>query len=472
MLQLGKIFSRFLNKSPVSVMVRALLEHALAPPALDALFARVAKVQYTRELLFSSLIDLMSLVVCKVQPSIHAAYQAQDDIPVSVASVYNKLNGLETAVSEALVGYSCGRLLPVLAALDAPLPDPLPGYPLRILDGNHLPATQHRIAELRTMRAGALPGHSLVVYDPQQGLVRSVFCCEDGHAQERSLLPRVLLDVRTGEVWVADRNFCTTDFLFGIARRRKAFFVIRQHGSTLRGKRLLGKRRYRGKTKSGEVYEQRMELDSEDGSPPLVVRRITICLFEPTRDGDREIHILTNLPRGGKRGVSAVQVAEVYSGRWRIETAFQEVEAFLASELNTLGYPKAGLFGFCVALVAYNVLAVVRASLRCVHGVDLISEQVSGYYLANEVRRVYEGMMIAIEAGHWEQFANCTAEELAACLRQLAAQVRLAAFQKHPRGPKKPKPKKASGYKLKHVATAKVLAERKNRPKSRSGNSP
>ena len=47
---------------------------------------------------------------------------------------------------------------------------------------------------------------------------------------------------------------------------------------------------------------------------------------------------------------------------------FQELEAHLHSEINSLGYPKAALFGFCVALVTYNVLAVVKAALRRVHG--------------------------------------------------------------------------------------------------------
>jgi IS4 transposase len=472
MSQLTKIFTPFLNKSPVCVMTRALLEHALDPRALDDLFARVADAQYTRELLFSSAVDLMTLVVCKVQPSLHAAYQdCRDDLTVSVTSVYNKLNGLETAVSEALVRHSADRLAPVLDALNAPLPPPLPGYDTRILDGNHLPATQHRIAELRTLRAGALPGQALVVFDPSAGLVRDVFCCEDGHAQERASLQRVLDSVGPGQVWVADRNFCTTGFLFGIDRRG-GFFVIRQHGSTLNGKRLLGQRRRRGTTKTGVVYEQRLELDSDDGSPPLVVRRITLCLFEPTRDGDTQIHILTNLPAGGKHGVSAVHVAVVYGGRWTIETAFQAVEALLASELNTLGYPRAGLFAFCVALVAYNVLAVVQASLRRVHGVERVRDEVSGFYLANEVRRVYGGMLIAIPAEHWEAFATWTAAALAEWLQGLAGCVRLSAFRKHPRGPKKPKPKKQSGYKQKHVSTAKILAARKQAVKKRSVKSP
>ena len=108
----------------------------------------------------------------------------------------------------------------------------LPGYRVKILDGNHLAGTEHRLKELRTIGAGALPGKALVVLDPQAMLVTDVFPCEDGHAQERSLLGSVLETIRPGEVWIADRNFCTTDFLFGIARR-DGCFVIRQHGATL-----------------------------------------------------------------------------------------------------------------------------------------------------------------------------------------------------------------------------------------------
>ena len=82
---LGQVFERFVKESPVSVMVRGLLEKALCPQTLDELFERSAKTQYTRELLFSTIVNLMSLVVCGVHPSVHAAYQASsEEISVSV----------------------------------------------------------------------------------------------------------------------------------------------------------------------------------------------------------------------------------------------------------------------------------------------------------------------------------------------------------------------------------------------------
>ena len=59
-------------------------------------------------------------------------------------------------------------------------------------------------------------------------------------------------------------------------------------------------------------------------------------------------------------------LAQLYGKRWTLETAFAELTCHLCCEVNTLGYPKAALFGFCVAVAAYNALAVVKAALRSV----------------------------------------------------------------------------------------------------------
>ena len=209
------------------------------------------------------------------------------------------------------------------------------------------------------MRTGALPGQALVVLDPSLMLVTDVILCEDGHAQERSLLDQVLELVRAKDVWIDDRNFCTTSFLFGIARR-EAFFVVRQHASTLHWE-FTGKKRACGRIETGKVFEQTVRLSNPDTGEILFARRITVALDKPTRDGDGEIHILTNLP---KKVARAKTVADLYRKRWTIETAFQELEATLDGEINTLGYPKAALFAFCVALVSYNLMSVIKAALR------------------------------------------------------------------------------------------------------------
>jgi hypothetical protein len=454
---LDDVFERFAEQSPVTVMARAALEHALNPGAIDALFEKAAERQYTRTLLFSTVVDLMGTVVCNVRPAIHAAFQANaESIGVSLRAVYDKIDRTEPGVSAELVRHTAGTLGPVITAMGGTRTAWLPGYSIKILDGNHLAGTEHRLKELRAVGAGALPGHALVVLDPQAMLVTDVFPCEDGHAQERSLLDQVLETIRSGEVWIADRNFCTTGFLFGLARRGGSF-VIRQHGATLHIE-WVGERRPCGRTETGAVFEQQVRLSDGDGQT-MLVRRITVELDVPTRDGETEIHILTDLPA---EVADALAIAELYRERWTVEGAFGELATCLNGEVNTLGYPKAALFAFCVALVSYNVLSVVKAALRSVHGVEAV-EEVSGYYLADEIAGTHRGMMIAIPADEWVVFAGLTASALGEILKGLAARVRLSTLRKHRRGPKRPQPKRASGAKISHVSTAKLLAERKKR---------
>ena len=151
----------------------------------DACFENVAKKQYTRTLLFSTLFDLMALVVTNVFPSINAAYKARKaDIGVSITAVYDKLNGLETGVSAALVKGTAVELREIITELNAVREPLLPGYRVKMLDGNCIEATEHRLEVLRHTAAGALPGKSLVVYDPALEMAIDVIPCEDGHAQE------------------------------------------------------------------------------------------------------------------------------------------------------------------------------------------------------------------------------------------------------------------------------------------------
>ena len=229
----GTILERFVERSPACVMVRGTMENVVTSDVLDRVFEQTAQRQYCRELLFSSIVDLLGLVATGARKSVNDAYQAEKErFTVSIAAVYDKLQGVEVNVSRQMIRQTALRLAGVVRHLLPRRSPLLPGYRVKIIDGNHLPATEHRIRELRLTRQGPLPGQTLVVLDPELMLAIDVFPCEDGHAQERSLLPQVLETVEAKDLWIADRNFCTTGFLFGIAQQ-KGFFVIRQHASTL-----------------------------------------------------------------------------------------------------------------------------------------------------------------------------------------------------------------------------------------------
>jgi hypothetical protein len=111
-------------------------------------------------------------------------------------------------------------------------------------------------------------------------------------------------------------------------------------------------------------------------------------------------------------------------------------------------------------LLADNAVLLIKAALRSAHGRPKVNDEVSGYYLALEMRRTYAGMMLAIPAPHWALFRELSVKEFANTLSDLASSVHLARYQQHPRGPKKPPPERTAYRSGQHVSTAKLLAQR------------
>lgn len=454
---LEAIVEKFVAKSPVTVMARAAMEHALAPEVLDEVFAQKAQTQYTRELLFSSVVELMGMVVGKIQPSIRAAYEAvADTLPVTLASVYNKINAAEPSVVAELVRTTAERLGRVVDVMGGRLPPLLPGYRARILDGNHLASTERRLEPLRRSKAGPLPGFVLVVLEPERMMATEMIPCEDGHAQERSLTTEILDLVTPKDVWIADRNFCTMALLEGMVRREGAF-VIRRHANLPIAS--IGTRRSCGKTDTGTVFEQKVTIAPAAGQP-ITLRLVTVVLNQPTRDGDREMSILTNLPADA---ASATKIAELYRERWTLETMFLTLTQILEGEIATLGHPRAALFGFGVALMSYNIHATVHAALRAEFGTEKVQNDVSSYSVANAIQSTMGGMDVAVEAETWTRFHTMSPTMLGRELRRCAKHVNLARFRRTTRGPKKPKTPRTEHADKPHISTARVLAASKQR---------
>ena len=445
----SEVFERFIQNRPIAVMVRVLLESFLNADQMDRWFDTVRQSQYTKDILFSSMVGLMLNVVCNIRPSVHSAYR-HSEMEASVVALYGKLQNLEPTTSQGLVRYIAGEAAVLIHHIGGTNPPLLPGYRVKFLDGNCIEATEHRVEVLRGTKAGALPGKALVVFDPQLGLAVDVFPCEDGHAQERSLLPTVAKTLQAQEVWIADRNFCVLDFLFQFPKK-SAFFVIRQHGNTPH--KPLTPLEFVGKSATGDVFEQRVEVTAPDGET-LQVRRVVVELNTPTRNGDNTLILLTNLP---EEAVGALTIAELYRARWGIETAFQKLESHLHSEINTLGYPKAALFSFCLALVAFNLYAIVMAALRATHPDQAINQVVSEYYIAQEIDTTTDGMLIAIPEEEWTLFTQVSLAELGSILLYIASYVDLKKYAKSPRGPKKPRPERTQFKGHPHVSTAKLL---------------
>ena len=112
---------------------------------------------------------------------------------------------------------------------------------------------------------------------------------------------------------------------------------------------------------------------------------------------------------------------------------------------------------FAMALLASNALAVVRGSLRHVHGVEAEAE-VSGYYLADEVAADYRTLMKYLPPNQWKAWRSLKAKDLVRLLRAIAGNVNLKGLTRSRRGPKKPPAEKpVYDKKHKHRSTARLL---------------
>jgi len=397
----GKRFADVLRATEkecaAALMLEMILERVLHPDALNAMFKRTAKRQYTQELVFSSLVDLTLYVVLDKRNSVHRGYLSMaDELAVSLRAVYDKLARTETGVSEGLVKTVAERCSEIIDSMPgATLASPLGDIPLLIADGNHLAHTHRRLGPLRDLTSAPLPGFSLALLDPQRMLLRSIVAELDAHAGERSRFDDLVERVSKGECLVADRNFCTRGLLLSL-QQKTSYFVI------------------------------------EDGDH-VDVRRVTIELKKATRKGDSALHVLTNVPVERADGVL---IAGVYRRRWTIEAMFQQLESLVQSEVETLGYPKAALFAFASGVCAFNALSTLRAALRSAHGAELVEREVSAFHVAEQARSHWRGLQVLLIAAGWCNWHRVPLAELSAELLRLAALFPMASVRKAIRGPK------------------------------------
>jgi len=182
---------------------------------------------------------------------------------------------------------------------------------------------------------------------------------------------------------------------------------------------------------------------------------VQLQFAQPTRTGETELSLLTPLPQGV---LSAQGVTQAYVARWAFEDTFQAVATQLHAALKREAHPHTARSGFCVAAVACNVLAVVKAALQAVCGTEKVVSEVSGEALAAELAATYPGMMIAITPEEWSAFRRFTSPQFREVLLLLARWVKLAAFCKHPRLPEKKTPNRGLTPARPYVAPARLSA--------------
>lgn len=448
------MFRTFATERPFATVTQMVLRRMLGSKAIDRVFNQHADEQYHRTLLFSDLAILVSGVVLGKHRSMNAGYKKmKEQLGVSITAVYEKVQRVELPVVQQLVRNSYEQTVEICKQVGCVANNDLPGYTTRILDGNWLSGTEHRLKETRTSTAAPLPGKSLVVYDPRFNAVCDFFPMEDAYSQERSGLDDVLETLQRRQLWIADRNFCTLKFMYGIAAKG-GVFVIRHHHQ-LHGTE-KGKLRKIGTSETGIIYENKLVLPKYEGQQ-MTVRRVLVHLYEPTRDKEVEVVLLTNLPR---EDADAVAVSELYRTRWKIETAFGHMTVAMNCEIKPLCYPKAALFCFASALMAYNAFAITKGAIAAELGRQE-AEMLSHYYMAVEITEATDGMLVALPDERWTEMETISTADFTTEVRTIISGIDMSRYRKSIRGPKKPPPKRTNKRKSVHVSTKRILDKRK-----------
>ena len=235
--------------------------------------------------------------------------------------------------------------------------------------------------------------------------------------------------------------------LSGISKRG-GFFVIRQHMSSIRWIP-TSELEFCGASATGDVWEQKGVVELPKTKERLSIRRVEVRLKEPTRDGDTTLSLLCNLPET----VSAILVADSYHGRWRIETAFQEMKVLLEGEINTLSYPRAALFALCVSYVSYNILQCLVSSIEASQ--PEASGTISPYYVADEVSSMFCGLEKLTDPSDWALFSELPPDRMGEVLLRFGRLTDFGEYIKRP--PPKKKPVRKSTKRINHVSTHKLL---------------
>lgn len=442
-----EILDRFVEKAPFAVMTRILAEEFIGTN-LNQIFDDNRELQYDYIATFQAVAATVADVALNFSDNFNQAYKEHKvELGVSRQSFYAKTRGVEPAVSQAIVAHSAKCAIELQEALDFEAWELLPGYCCFSVDGNVLAKSDKRLKVLRELKGAPLPGKIVARFDLQRQIFDRAYVLLDGHSQESSCCDQIVNDLRAKDVIIGDRHYCIVAFLEKIAAA-SGFFVIRHHGR-LRGV-LLGKRKRVGRISTGVVYQQEMKLSAAEDA--MTVRRITVELDEPTRDGDEVIHLLSNLPSE----VAATETADLYRHRWEEETAFNVLQMTLTCEHPGVGHPQAATFLFCMSVMAFNLRQTIFAALFATHDEEAVCET-SHFHISKNISDKTEGMLIAITETEWTDLIPGTTRGLASLLKKIASQIDLSEYRKAKRGPKKKKPHRSRNVASAHVSTAKLL---------------
>ena len=370
---------------PLAEAVLLVWSHLAEETFLSDLFEDHRGRCYQKVLTFPVLVSLIAEALLEHGGSGRQSFEraAEDgQLPASIQAAYGKLGRLPIPLSEALLAHGTERLRALLPeATTSPVPPSLRGFSTVILDGKAIKRVARRLKPLRGVAGGVLGGKALVALTPDIGLAVAMSAHPDGEANELRLVPEVLPQVRQAvpgtRLWVADSQFCDLEQT-GRLTAEGDHFLLRYHPKVhfhADPERPAGG----GHDRRGLRYvEEWGWLGGERDRRRRYVRRITL-----RRPGQEDVIVVTDLLDAGL--YPAVDLLELYLGRWGIERMFQQVTEVFRLQRLIGGTPQATVFQCAFCLLLYNVIQVVRAHVAAARGYE--PERISTEKLFGDVQR-------------------------------------------------------------------------------------
>lgn len=374
-----------LHRLPLAQASLLLWRWLADPLPLEDLFQRHRGRCYHEELTFSCLVHLIADALLEHRGSARQSFQRgreNGELTVSHVAAYGKLARLPPSLSEAFVAEGTDRLLAVLPRqVVVRLPPSVQGFAVTVLDGKAVKRVPKRLRPLRKAQGGVLGGKALAALDLASGLVLAIATTPDGDANDASLVPALLPQVRARRqaiLWMADRQFCDLTQPAAFAQRPGDHFLVRYHPRTKFCPDPV-QPTHTGQDSHGRTYvEDQGWLGAASNKDRRYVRRITL-----QRPGEEAIILITDLLDAEQ--YPAAELLALYHLRWGIERVFQQITEVFALEHLIGTTPQGTLFQLAFCLVLYNLIQVIRAYVA--EGAREESGAVSTELLFEDVRR-------------------------------------------------------------------------------------
>ena len=374
-----------LARLPLAEAVLLVWSHLADETFLTDLFEAHRGRCYQKVLTFPVLVSLIADALLEHGGSGRQSFERaaeEGQLQASIQAAYGKLGRLPIPLSEALLAYGTERLRTLLpGSTPSPVPVSLRDFSVVVLDGKAIKKVAKRLKPLRGVTGGVLGGKALVALALDSGLAVAMSAHPDGEANEIRLVPEVLPQVRRvvsgTRLWVADSQFCDLEQT-GRFTAEGDHFLVRYHPKVqfhADPERPAGC----GRDRRGLTYvEEWGWLGGERDRRRRYVRRITL-----QRPGQEDVIVVTDLVDADR--YPAVDLLELYLGRWGIERMFQQVTEVFQLQRLIGGTPQATVFQCAFCLVLYNVIQVVRAHVAETRGYE--PEQISTEKLFTDVQR-------------------------------------------------------------------------------------